>query len=507
MAFLFSRENRTFETSILSPNSKLYRGVFVSLPHTFTAKFYHMEYRIEHDTIGEVKVPSDKYWGAQTERSRNNFKIGPEASMPEEIIEGFAYLKKAAAYTNHELGVLSLEKRDAIAEVCDEILRGELKEQFPLVIWQTGSGTQSNMNCNEVIANKAHVNNGGSLEGADRFIHPNDDVNKSQSSNDTFPTGMHIAVYKKIVEVTIPGIQRLRDTLDAKSKAFTDVVKIGRTHLMDATPLTLGQEFSGYVSQLDHGLKALNNTLPHLSELALGGTAVGTGINTPEGYDTLVAKYIAEFTGLPFVTAENKFEALAAHDAIVETHGALKQLAVSLMKIANDIRLLASGPRSGIGEIIIPANEPGSSIMPGKVNPTQAEAMTMVCAQVIGNDVAVTVGGLNGHYELNVFKPVMASNTLQSAQLLGDACVSFDENCAVGIEPNHERIKYLVDNSLMLVTALNTKIGYENAAKIAKTAHKNGTTLKEEAVNLGLLTGEEFDAWVKPEDMVGSLKN
>ena len=373
-----------------------------------------MKYRIEHDTIGEVKVPADKYWGAQTERSRNNFKIGPEASMPREIIEGFAYLKKAAAFANHDLGVLTLEKRDAIAEVCDEILGGELYDQFPLVIWQTGSGTQSNMNCNEVIANKAHVNNGGTLEGKERFIHPNDDVNKSQSSNDTFPTGMHIAVYKKVVEVTLPGIQTLRDTLDAKSKTFTNVVKIGRTHLMDATPLTLGQEFSGYVSQLDHGMKALKNTLDHLSELALGGTAVGTGINTPEGYDTLVAQYIADFTGLPFVTAKNKFEALAAHDAIVETHGALKQLAVSLMKIANDIRLLASGPRSGIGEIIIPANEPGSSIMPGKVNPTQAEAMTMVCAQVIGNDVAVTVGGLNGHYELNVFKPVMASNALQA---------------------------------------------------------------------------------------------
>lgn len=466
-----------------------------------------MKYRIEHDTIGEVKVPADKYWGAQTERSRNNFKIGPEASMPREIIEGFAYLKKAAAYTNTDLGVLNIEKRDAIAKVCDEILMGELYDQFPLVIWQTGSGTQSNMNCNEVIANKAHVNMGGDLEGQERFIHPNDDVNKSQSSNDTFPTGMHIAVYKKIVEVTIPGVEKLRDTLAAKSKEFNEVVKIGRTHLMDATPLTLGQEFSGYVSQLDHGLKALTNTLDHLSELALGGTAVGTGINTPEGYSELVAQYIAEFTELPFVTAKNKFEALAAHDAIVETHGALKQLSVSLMKIANDIRLLASGPRSGIGEIIIPANEPGSSIMPGKVNPTQAEALTMVCAQVVGNDVAVTVGGLNGHYELNVFKPVMASNTLQSAELIGDACVSFNDNCALGIEPNFDRIKHLVDNSLMLVTALNTKIGYENSAKIAKTAHKNGTTLREEAINLGLLTGEEFDAWVKPEDMVGSLKS
>ncbi len=465
-----------------------------------------MKYRIEHDTIGEVLVPADKFWGAQTERSRNNFKIGAEASMPKEIIEGFAYLKKAAAYTNHELGVLDKEKRDAIAEVCDEILDGKLNDQFPLVIWQTGSGTQSNMNCNEVIANKAHVNRGGNLESGKRFIHPNDDVNKSQSSNDTFPTGMHIAVYKKVVEVTIPGVRKLRDTLMEKSQAFSGVVKIGRTHLMDATPLTLGQEFSGYVSQLDHGLKALENTLSHLSELALGGTAVGTGINTPEGYAELVAKYIAEFTNLPFVTAENKFEALASHDAIVETHGALKQLAVSLMKIANDIRMLASGPRSGIGEIILPANEPGSSIMPGKVNPTQSEALTMVCAQVMGNDVAVTVGGMSGHYELNVFKPVMASNALQSAQLLGDACVSFNDNCAVGIEPNYDRIKHQLNNSLMLVTALNPKIGYENAAKIAKTAHKNGTTLREEAINLGLLTGEDFDSWVRPEDMVGSLK-
>jgi len=465
-----------------------------------------MKYRIEHDTIGEVKVPADKFWGAQTERSRNNFKIGAEASMPKEIIEGFAYLKKAAAYTNHDLGVLDIEKRDAIGAVCDEILEGKLFDQFPLVIWQTGSGTQSNMNCNEVIANKAHLNHGGDLEGPDRFIHPNDDVNKSQSSNDTFPTGMHIAIYKKIIEVTVPGVKKLRDTLHQKSLEFNNVVKIGRTHLMDATPLTLGQEFSGYVSQLDHGLKALDNTMEHLSELALGGTAVGTGINTPEGYSELVAAYIAKFTELPFVTAENKFEALAAHDAVVETHGALKQLAVSLMKIANDIRMLASGPRSGIGEIIIPANEPGSSIMPGKVNPTQAEAMTMVCAQVMGNDVAITVGGMTGHYELNVFKPVMASNALQSAQLIGDACVSFNDNCAEGIEPNYDQIKQLLNNSLMLVTALNTKIGYENSAKIAKTAHKNGTTLKEEAVNLGYLTGDEFDEWVRPEDMVGSLK-
>ena len=465
-----------------------------------------MNYRIEKDTMGDVKVPAEKYWGAQTERSRNNFKIGEEASMPNEIIYSFAYLKKAAAHTNCELGVLSSEKRDLITKVCDEILEGKHDDQFPLVIWQTGSGTQSNMNTNEVIANRAHVINGGSLEDSEKAIHPNDDVNKSQSSNDTFPTGMHIAAYKMIVETSIPGVEQLRNTLDAKSKEFMNVVKIGRTHLMDATPLTLGQEFSGYVSQLDHGLKALNNTLTHLSEIALGGTAVGTGINTPEGYSEVVAKYIAEFTNLPFITAENKFEALAAHDAIVESHGALKQLAVSLNKIANDIRMLASGPRSGIGEIIIPANEPGSSIMPGKVNPTQCEAMTMVCTQVVGNDAAISVAGMQGHYELNVFKPVMAANFLQSARLIGDACVSFDINCAIGIEPNHVNLKKNLDNSLMLVTALNTKIGYEKAAKIAKTAYQNGTTLKEEAINLGYLTGEDFDAWVKPEDMCGSLK-
>tara|TARA_R110002012_G_scaffold99461_3_gene237425 strand:- start:3699 stop:5096 length:1398 start_codon:yes stop_codon:yes gene_type:complete len=465
-----------------------------------------MSFRIEKDTMGEVKVPADKYWGAQTERSRNNFKIGAPASMPLDVVYGFAYLKKAAAYTNHELGVLSQEKRDLIAQVCDEILDGKHDDQFPLVIWQTGSGTQSNMNVNEVIANRAHEIAGKKIGEGEKTIQPNDDVNKSQSSNDTFPTGMHIAAYKKIVEVTIPGVEQLRNTLQKKSKEFKDVVKIGRTHLMDATPLTLGQEFSGYVSQLDHGLKALKNTLPHLSELALGGTAVGTGLNTPKGYDVLVAKYIAEFTGKPFMTAENKFEALAAHDAIVESHGALKQLAVSLNKIANDIRMMASGPRSGIGEIIIPANEPGSSIMPGKVNPTQSEALTMVCAQVMGNDVAISVGGTQGHYELNVFKPVMAANILQSAQLIGDACVSFDVNCAAGIEPNHETIKTLLNNSLMLVTALNTKIGYYKAAEIANTAHKNGTTLKEEAVNLGYVTPEEYDEWVKPEDMVGSLK-
>lgn len=465
-----------------------------------------MSFRIEKDTMGEVRVPSEKYWGAQTERSRNNFKIGPSASMPLDVVYGFAYLKKAAAFTNHDLGVLAKEKRDLIAKVCDEILNGKHDDQFPLVIWQTGSGTQSNMNVNEVIANRAQELAGKKIGEGEKTIQPNDDVNKSQSSNDTFPTGMHIAAYKKIVETTIPGVRQLRDTLDKKSKEFAKVVKIGRTHLMDATPLTLGQEFSGYVSQLDHGLKALENTLDHLSELALGGTAVGTGLNTPKGYDVLVAKYIAEFTKLPFKTAVNKFEALAAHDAIVESHGALKQLAVSLNKIANDIRMMASGPRSGIGEIIIPANEPGSSIMPGKVNPTQCEALTMVCAQVMGNDVAVTIGGTQGHYELNVFKPMMAANILQSAQLLGDATVSFDVNCAVGIEPNHEVIKELLNNSLMLVTALNTKIGYYKAAEIANTAHKNGTTLKEEAVNLGYVTPEDYDEWVKPSEMVGGLK-
>ncbi|TVZ23468.1 fumarase class II [Dokdonia sp. Hel_I_63] len=461
-----------------------------------------MEYRIEKDTMGEVKVPADKLWGAQTERSRNNFKIGAPASMPIEVVHGFAILKKAAAYTNCELGVLSTEKRDLIAQACDEILTGMHDDQFPLVIWQTGSGTQSNMNVNEVIANRAHQLAGKVIGEGEKTLAPNDDVNKSQSSNDTFPTGMHIAGYKKVVETTIPGVRKLRDTLKAKAVAFKDVVKIGRTHLMDATPLTLGQEFSGYVSQLDHGLKALDNTLDHLSELALGGTAVGTGLNTPKGYAELVASYMADFSGHPFRTAENKFEALAAHDAIVETHGALKQLAVSLNKIANDIRMLASGPRSSIGEISIPANEPGSSIMPGKVNPTQCEAITMVCAQVMGNDVAISVGGMQGHYELNVFKPMMAANLLQSAQLIGDACVSFSDHCASGIEPNNERIKELLDNSLMLVTALNTKIGYYKAAEIANTAHKNGTTLKVEAINLGYVTAKEFDEWVRPEDMV-----
>lgn len=464
-----------------------------------------MSYRIEKDTMGEVQVPSDKLWGAQTERSRNNFKIGPAASMPLEVVFGFAYLKKAAAYANEELGVLAAEKRDLIAKVCDEILEGQHNDQFPLVIWQTGSGTQSNMNVNEVIANRAHQLAGKVVGDGEKTLQPNDDVNKSQSSNDTFPTGMHIAAYKKVVETTIPGVIQLRNTLHRKSIEFKDVVKIGRTHLMDATPLTLGQEFSGYVSQLDHGLKALEHTLEHLSELALGGTAVGTGLNTPKGYDVLVAKYIADFTNLPFKTAENKFEALAAHDAMVETHGALKQLAVSLNKIANDIRMMASGPRSGIGELILPANEPGSSIMPGKVNPTQCEALTMVCAQVMGNDVAVTIGATQGHYELNVFKPLLAYNLLQSAELLGDACVSFDEHCAVGIEPNKEVIKNLLNNSLMLVTALNPKIGYYKAAEIANTAHKNGTTLKEEAINLGYVSAEDYDEWVKPEEMVGSM--
>ena len=465
-----------------------------------------MGYRIEKDTMGEVKVPSDKLWGAQTERSKNNFKIGAAGSMPLEIVYGFAYLKKAAAFTNCELGALPVEKRDYIAQVCEEILAGKHDDQFPLVIWQTGSGTQSNMNLNEVIANRAHQLAGKTIGEGEKTLQPNDDVNKSQSSNDTFPTGMHIAAYKKVSEVTIPGILKLRNTLKKKSEEFKDVVKIGRTHFMDATPLTLGQEFSGYVAQLDHGIKALENTLPHLAELALGGTAVGTGLNTPKGYSKRVAEFIAKFTGLPFVSAPNKFEALAAHDAFVESHGALKQLAVSLNKIGNDIRMLSSGPRSGIGEISIPANEPGSSIMPGKVNPTQCEALTMVCAQVMGNDVAISVGGMQGQFELNVFKPVMAANFLQSAQLIGDACSSFDEHCARGIEPNKKRIKELLDNSLMLVTALNTKIGYYKAAEIANTAHANGTTLKQEAVNLGYVTEEEFDEWVKPEDMVGGLK-
>jgi len=460
-----------------------------------------MNFRIEKDTMGEVQVPAEKYWGAQTERSRNNFKIGKEGSMPREIIEAFAYLKKAAAYANCDLGVLSLEKRDLIAQVCDEILSGKLSDQFPLIIWQTGSGTQSNMNINEVISNRAHVLNGGTL-GEKSSIHPNDDVNKSQSSNDTFPTAMHIAAYKKLVEKTFPAVEQLRDSLAKKSEDFKDIIKVGRTHLMDATPLTLGQEFSGYAAQLDYGLKALSNTLEHLRELALGGTAVGTGLNAPKNYDTKVAKYISEFTGLPFITAPNKFEALAAHDAIVESHGALKQIAISLFKIAQDIRMMASGPRSGIGEIFIPENEPGSSIMPGKVNPTQPEAVTMVCAQILGNDTTISFAGTQGHFELNVFKPVMAYNFLQSAELLADACISFDEHCVSGILPNELKIKSLLENSLMLVTALNPHIGYENAAKIAKSAYNNETSLREEAINSGMLTGEEFDSWVNPKDMI-----
>jgi fumarate hydratase class II len=461
-----------------------------------------MNFRIEKDTMGEVQVPADKYWGAQTERSRNNFKIGPEASMPKEIIHAFGYLKKAAAMANHELGALAADKKDMIATVCDEIVAGKLDDQFPLVIWQTGSGTQSNMNANEVIAYRAHVLSGGKLTDEKKVLHPNDDVNKSQSSNDTYPTAMHIAAYKQVVEITLPGMQKLRDTLHKKAIDFKSIVKTGRTHFMDATPLTLGQEFGGYAQQLDNGIRAINNSLGMISELALGGTAVGTGLNTPKGYDVLVAKKITELTGLPFVTAPNKFEALAAHDAMVELSGALKRVAVSLMKIANDIRMLSSGPRSGIGEIIIPDNEPGSSIMPGKVNPTQPEAMTMVCAQVIGNDVAVTIGGSNGHFELNVFKPVIAANVLQSARLIGDACVSFNDKCAIGIEPNLPIIKQHMENSLMLVTALNTHIGYENAAKIAKKAHKENKTLREAAVELGLLTSAQFDEWVRPEKMV-----
>ncbi len=464
-----------------------------------------MEFRIEKDTMGEVKVPANRYWGAQTERSRNNFKIGPEGSMPVEIIHAFAYLKKAAAHANHDLGVLSSEKRDLISKVCDEILTGQHDSEFPLVIWQTGSGTQSNMNCNEVIANRGHVVTGGSLMDEQKILNPNDDVNKSQSSNDTYPTAMHIAAYKMTVETTIPGMLHLRDALQAKVEEFKDIVKTGRTHFMDATPLTLGQEFSGYVAQIDNSIRCIKNALEAVTELALGGTAVGTGLNTPKGYDVLVAKKIADFTGLPFVTAKNKFEALAAHDAMVELSGALKRSAVALMKIANDIRMLSSGPRCGIGEIIIPDNEPGSSIMPGKVNPTQPEALTMVCAQVMGNDMTVSVAGSNGHFELNVFKPVIASNVLQSARLIGDACVSFTDNCAAGIQANLPMVKQHLDNSLMLVTALNTKIGYYKAAEIAKYAHKNGTTLKEAAVGLGHVTSEVYDLYVDPSKMIGSL--
>ncbi|MCO6462736.1 MAG: class II fumarate hydratase [Saprospiraceae bacterium] len=459
------------------------------------------QYRKEKDSMGYIDVPADKYWGAQTQRSSENFKIGGH-KMPKEIIRAFAMLKMAAARANHELGVLAEEKKVLIEKVCHEILDGKLDDQFPLVVWQTGSGTQSNMNVNEVIANRGHVLHGGGLEDATKFLLPNDDVNKSQSSNDTFPTAMHIAAYKVLVDVTIPGMEKLRDTLKEKSEKFMDVVKIGRTHFMDATPLTLGQELSGYVAQLNHGINAIKNSFAHLSELALGGTAVGTGLNTPKGYDVLVAAKIAEISGLPFVTGKNKFEGLAAHDAIVEAHGALKTVAVSLMKIGNDIRMLASGPRCGIGEITIPENEPGSSIMPGKVNPTQSEALTMAMAQVIGNDVAINIGGMNGQFELNVFKPVMIFNFLTSANLIGDACVSFNDHCAVGIEANLPRIKHNLDNSLMLVTALNTKIGYDKAAEIAKKAHKEGTTLKQAALDLNYLTAEQFDEWVRPEKMI-----
>jgi len=466
-----------------------------------------MNYRIEKDTMGEVKVPIDAYYGAQTQRSIDNFKIAQDINkMPKEIIKAFAYLKKAAALTNVDAGILSKEKSDLIGKVCDEIILGKLDEYFPLVVWQTGSGTQSNMNVNEVIAYRGHVLNGGKLEDKEKSLHPNDDVNKSQSSNDTFPTAMHIAAYKMLVDITIPGIEKLHRTLVEKSKQFMHIVKIGRTHFMDATPLTVGQEFSGYASQLAHGLKAIKNTLPHLAELALGGTAVGTGINTPPNYAKNVAQKIADLTSLPFITAENKFEALAAHDAIVETHGALKTVAVSLMKIANDIRMLSSGPRSGIGEIHIPDNEPGSSIMPGKVNPTQCEALTMIAAQVLGNDVAINIGGANGHFELNVFKPMMIYNFLHSARLIGDGCVSFNDKCAVGIEPIEANIKKHVDNSLMLVTALNTKIGYYKAAEIAQTAHQQNKTLKQTAIDLGYVTAEQFDEWVNPSKMVGDIR-
>lgn len=464
-----------------------------------------MEYRIEKDTMGEVKVPADKYWGAQTQRSLENFTIGGH-KMPIEVIRAFAILKKATALANHELGVLPADKKDIIAQVCDEILAGKLDEEFPLVVWQTGSGTQSNMNLNEVIAYRAHVLLGGSLMDEKKKLNPNDDVNKSQSSNDTFPTAMHIAAYAYVVTEMLPKVKALRNTLEAKAKAFKDVIKIGRTHLMDATPLTLGMEFSGYVAQLNYGIKAIESTLDHVAELALGGTAVGTGLNAPKGYDVLVAQKIAELSGQPFRTAPNKFEALASHDALVGMSGAFKQLAVSLMKIANDVRLLASGPRSGIGEILIPENEPGSSIMPGKVNPTQCEALTMVCAQVVGNDAAVAIGGMNGHFELNVFKPVIIFNILMSARLLGDACDSFDRHCAVGIEPNHALLKKNLENSLMLVTSLNPHIGYYKSAEIAKKAHKEGTSLRESALALGYVTNEQFDEWVKPEDMIGSLK-
>ena len=464
-----------------------------------------MDYRIERDSIGKIKVPADKYWAAQTQRSLENFKIGNQ-TMPIEIIKAFGVLKKCAAMTNAELGVLSQEKADLISDVCDEIIDGKLDDQFPLVIWQTGSGTQSNMNVNEVIANRGHVINGGKLSDEEKFLHPNDDVNKSQSSNDTFPTAMSIAVYKQMIDFAIPGLQVLKDTFKKKAREFKDIVKIGRTHFMDATPLTLGQEFSGYRRQLEMSIIAIENAMTGAQEIALGGTAVGTGLNTPKGYDVLVADKISREMAMPFRTAENKFEALAAHDAMVELHGALKRAAVSCMKIGNDIRMLSSGPRSGIGEIIIPSNEPGSSIMPGKVNPTQCEALTMVCAQVMGNDVAVTVGGSNGHFELNVFKPLIAANLLQSARILGQACLSFNNNCVVGIEPNHNEIQKKLDSSLMLVTALNTHIGYDKAAKIAKKAYAENTTLKEAGIALDYLTAEQFDEWIVPANMCGDIE-
>ena len=462
-----------------------------------------MKYRIEKDTLGEVKIPIESYWGPQTQRSINNFKIGNKSTMPIEIIYGFATLKKAAAYANHELQILTLEKRNAISKVCDEIIDGKLDNHFPLVVWQTGSGTQTNMNLNEVISNRAHILEGKKIGEGENMLNPNDDVNKSQSSNDTFPTAMHIAVYNKIVKLTIPALEDLRNSFDKKANEFKKIIKIGRTHFMDATPLSLGQEFSGYVSQIDHGIEALKNTLPHLSEIALGGTAVGTGINTPNGYDKLVASYIKKFTGLPFITSKNKFESIAAHDAIVETHGALKQIAMSLYKIANDIRMLSSGPRSGIGEIILPSNEPGSSIMPGKINPTQCEALTMVCAQIMGNDTSISFAGSQGHFELNVFKPLMANNIIESAQLLGDSSNSFNKNCVLGIKPNHKQIKKMVENSLMLVTALNTKIGYYKSAEIANKAYNEGISLKESAKILGYVSEKDFDKWVRPEDMIG----
>ena len=462
-----------------------------------------MKYRIEKDTLGEVKIPIESYWGPQTQRSINNFKIGNKSTMPIEIIYGFATLKKAAAYANHELQILTLEKRNAISKVCDEIIDGKLDNHFPLVVWQTGSGTQTNMNLNEVISNRAHILEGKKIGEGEKMLNPNDDVNKSQSSNDTFPTAMHIAAYNKIVKLTIPALEDLRNSFDKKANEFKKIIKIGRTHFMDATPLSLGQEFSGYVSQIDHGINALKNTLPHLSEIALGGTAVGTGINSPKGYNKLVASYIKKFTGLPFITSKNKFESIAAHDAIVETHGALKQIAMSLYKIANDIRMLSSGPRSGIGEIILPSNEPGSSIMPGKINPTQCEALTMVCAQIMGNDTSISFAGSQGHFELNVFKPLMANNIIESAQLLGDSSNSFNKNCVLGIKPNHKQIKKMVENSLMLVTALNTKIGYYKSAEIANKAYSEGISLKESAKLLGYVFEKDFDKWVRPEDMIG----